>query len=283
MLEIKDLSFSYGKAAHLFEQLSFNVKPGHICGLLGKNGAGKTTLMQIVAGLRFAHEGSAQVLGFDAAKRQQAFLKNIYFITEEIHLPAIKAGQYTALYAPFYEHFDHKEHAHFCQKFDVPMNKVLTELSYGQRKKFAIAFALATRCPLLLLDEPTNGLDIPSKSQFRKLVAESLDETRSMIISTHQVHDVENMIDHVVILDHGEIALSASLEEIGRTLLIKTLNSEEAIKHALYSEQTVQGCRGIIINDSREESEIDFELLFNAVLENKGKIKKLFRSSHHAS
>lgn len=218
MLQIDKLFFQYENTATLFANLKLQLGVGNIYGLLGKNGAGKSTLLKIIAGLVFPREGSCQVLQHETRLRLPQLLQEIYFIPEEFYVPAVTVNAYVKLYAPFYPKFDAKILADALKEFDLVTNKKLTALSYGQKKKFLVAFGLATNCKLLLLDEPTNGLDIPSKSQFRKLLAGSLTEDKAIVIATHQVRDLENLIDTVIILDAGRIVAQQSVCESPQNL-----------------------------------------------------------------
>ncbi|MCK4608105.1 MAG: ABC transporter ATP-binding protein [Gammaproteobacteria bacterium] len=213
MIEIKELSFGYKAAPQLFVDLMLELTEGNIYGLLGKNGAGKTTLLKLIAGMLSPVQGGCQVMGYKPHLRHPLFLQDIYFIPEEFSVPPITVDLYVNLYAPFYAKFDYQAWNEALDEFCLPRDKKLHILSYGQKKKFLVAFALATNCKLLLLDEPTNGLDIPSKSQFRKLMARMLTEERSFIIATHQVRDLETLIDTVVILDEGRIIFNEPIYE----------------------------------------------------------------------
>jgi ABC-2 type transport system ATP-binding protein len=218
VIEIKNFSFSYKAEEPLFCELDLQVGAGSVYGLLGKNGAGKTTLLKIVAGLLFPHSGNCSVVGCKPKERLPHFLQEIYFIPEEFYVPPVTADVYVDLYAPFYKKFDQQAYKTAINEFALPTNKKLTTLSYGQKKKFLVVFALATNCKLLLLDEPTNGLDIPSKSQFRKLLASMLTEEKTFIIATHQVRDLETLIDTVVILDNGKIIFNQPIYESQQNL-----------------------------------------------------------------
>lgn len=213
MIEINNLYFKYKSAKELFTDLNLQLKAGSVYGLLGKNGAGKTTLLKLIAGMLFPESGICRVLGFTPQHRLPQFLQEIYFIPEEFYVPPITAKTYVNLYAPFYTNFDNKIFQDAMNEFDLPTNKELTTLSYGQKKKFLVVFGLAANCKLLLLDEPTNGLDIPSKSQFRKLLASTLTEDKAFIIATHQVRDLETLIDTVVILDDGRVIFNQPIYE----------------------------------------------------------------------
>ena len=276
MIELTNLSFAYKNKPPLFDRLSLQITEGNIYGLLGKNGAGKTTLLKIICGLLFQQKGGCSVLGLKPQNRSAEMLKEIYFIPEEFYTPALKINEYVQLFAPFYPNFDQGALENYIATFDLPTNERLTSLSYGQKKKFLIAFGLATNSRLLILDEPTNGLDIPSKSQFRKLLAAALDESRTIIISTHQVRDIGTLIDPIVILDNGKIIFNQTTEYISQKLSVKLQKTEPAEKDALYSEKTLGGY--VVINENRGEtdSNLDIELLFNAVINNQQRMGELF-------
>lgn len=277
MLAIKKLDFNYEGTTTLFAKLNLELKSGSIHGLLGKNGAGKTTLLKIMAGLIFPCSGDCTVMGSEPRLRLPSLLQDIYFIPEEFYVPNVTVAEYVRLYAPFYLKFDNKILQRALHEFDLPNDKKLPILSYGQKKKFLVAFGLATNCSLLLLDEPTNGLDIPSKSQFRKLVASLLTTDKTFIISTHQVRDLENLIDNVIILDDGEIIFQQSLAKITQKLLFGREQDAPAVKNIIYKEQ---GLNGYVVSKNIDgfESHADFEVLFNAVLANKEKIRAIFAS-----
>ncbi|MCX7124878.1 MAG: ABC transporter ATP-binding protein, partial [Gammaproteobacteria bacterium] len=226
MINIQNMSFGYDNLDALFKKINLNLKTNNVCGLLGKNGSGKTTLLKLIAGLLFPKIGRCMCDIYDVTKRLPTGLENIYFVPEEFYLPELSAKNYLKLYSPFYRNFDNALFERYTNEFDIDNNKVLTTLSYGQKKKFLISFALATNAKLILFDEPTNGLDIPSKSQFRKLIASSMSEEKLFIISTHQVHDVEKLVDRVVIIDNGEIILNESTIQIANKISFTQQSSE---------------------------------------------------------
>ncbi len=274
MIKIDNLNFSYSKHRILFKDISMQLSNGHIYGLLGKNGAGKSTLLKNLAGLVYAQSGKIDVLGFDPAKRQPALLQQICFIPEEFHLPAIKIDSYVRANAPFYPNFDHQYFADLLKEFDIPVGQKLIDMSYGQKKKVIISFGLATNAKLVIMDEPTNGLDIPSKAQFRKIMASALTEDRCIIISTHQVRDLDNLIDTVIMLDENKIALKASVDEIASKLCFKRM--KEVDETVIYAEPSLAGYHAVVANYHQEDSKLDMELLFNAVLAEKNKLKPIF-------
>ena len=276
MLQLSDLSFSYHKQEKLFNHLELSLQKGAIFGLLGKNGAGKTTLLKIIAGLIFPDTGSCQVMGHNPKNRRPDFLENSYFLPEDFCLPELTADEYTDFYAPFYRKFDAALFKTYLADFDLPHDKLLTTLSHGQKKKFLLSFGLATNCQLLILDEPTNGLDIPSKTQFKKLLASTITEDRLIIISTHQVHDVEHLVDTIAILDEGKIILNQPLINITKKLSFQLTQKDPNNDKTLYSEKRLGNTLSVQLNDSNEETSIDLEALFNAVLSNKTKIQHIF-------
>lgn len=275
-LEMNHLSFGYGKKEKVFNNLKLSLNAGGICGLLGANGAGKTTLLKIISGLVFPRAGSCQVLGQNPSLRHPSFLQDVFFLSEDQFVPALTAHDYVKFYGSFYPRFDVNYFHESLNEFGLPPAKLISNFSYGQKKKFLIAFGLATHSKLFILDEPTNGLDIPSKSQFRKLLASAINDEKLFIISTHQVHDVENLIDTVVVLDEGNILLQENLFEISKRLAFAQLPVEPDPDECFYYEKHLGGYASVIHNKMNQETHVDLELLFNAILTNKEKTKQLF-------
>lgn len=265
MIQVSSLNFAHRKQDPLFDMLSFHLKAGSITGLLGKNGAGKTTLLKLLAGLLIPKDGRIQVLEATPAKRQVSLLQNIFYVPEEFYLPSTTVANYIKANCAFYPNFDLEGIKRTLGAFGLSDQNHLGKLSYGQKKKFLISFALATNCKLLIMDEPTNGLDIPSKSIFRKVLAGSLKEGQLVLISTHQVKDIENLIDRIVVLDSGKIILDKDMIEISSKL---SFNSAISNDEALYSEEAIGGYR-VIKKQINGSSEVDLELLFNALTEGK--------------
>lgn len=277
MVQLTDLSFAYTKGKRaLFDHLDLGLTGGNIYGLLGKNGAGKTTLLKIICGLLFPRGGSSTVLGCDSRRRSPEFLRDLYFIPEQFHVPPVTVGAYRGYYAPFYPRFSNADFDAWLEEFGIKPTQRLSALSYGNKKKFLVAFGLATHCRLLILDEPTNGLDIPSKSRFRKLVAGALTEDRLFIVSTHQVRDTENLIDPIIILDDGRVVFHHTTQEIAARLSVRTVDDPSRVENALYSEKTLSGSRVVAPRTAGAESGIDLELLFNAVISDTGRMEALF-------
>jgi ABC-2 type transport system ATP-binding protein len=275
MINIKNLSFGYNKKKLLYKELDLTFETGNIYGLLGRNGAGKSTLLKNIIGLLFPTVGTISVNGYAPHKRLPSFLETIYFIPEEVYVPALSVKRYAELFSKFYSGFSSTQFFDYLQRLDVTTEKKLNTLSFGQQKKFIIAFALACNTKVLLLDEPTNGLDIPSKKRFRKLIASVMNDERTILVSTHQIRDLDNLIDHVIILDNGELLLSASLPEIEEKFCFKILDNEMPGTAILYEEDTLKGKAVVIENIHNEDSKINLEHLFNAVTENSAAVKAI--------
>jgi ABC-2 type transport system ATP-binding protein len=278
MIEICNMSFTYSKnKPDIFHELNLQMKGGHIYGLLGKNGAGKTTLLKLMTGLRFPQNGNCNVLGMESRKRQSAMMEDLYFLTEEIWLPDTNISGYLRMYAAFYPKFDQEIFERCLVEFEIDRHNNLKRMSFGQRKKVAIAFALATQCRILIMDEPTNGLDIPSKGQFRKMAAEVINDERCIVLSTHQVRDLESLIDSVIILENRQILLNKSTEDICQQLLFKTLFSLDNQPGLLYSEFTPKGYLAVFRNTEDMDSKLDLEVLFNFTTQNPALTNELFK------
>lgn len=274
MIEIKNLDFSYKKTP-VFNNINLSFPQGAIYGLLGENGVGKTTLLKIICGLQRPVSGTCTVDGLTSYDRLPEMLQRIVFLPDEVTLPDNATPQkYVDELSPFYPTFAQGTFLHLMQELEVEPDRKFREMSFGQQKKSLIAASLSLGTDYVLLDEPTNGLDIPSKAQFRSILSKIADEGKTIIISTHQVKDVENLIDPIVILSHNAVLLDASVQRITEKLFFEYGGAERP--DALYSELLPGGYMNVVANESGEESQLNIEALFNAVLRNKGKIKELF-------
>ena len=154
----------------------------------------------------------------------------------------------------------------------------MTDLSYGQKKKVILSFGLATNCKLLIMDEPTNGLDIPSKGQFRKILAGSITDDQTYIISTHQVKDLTHLIDAIIILENSEIVFHEHIGQIMEKLQFGVVQGMHAPDNVFYSERVPGGYVVVKENSDGVETEVEMEALFNAVTQNKTAIQELFKN-----
>lgn len=271
MIEVKNISFKYaGQKNLVFDDFSLTLKQDNIYGLLGKNGTGKSTLLYLISGLLRPKKGAVCFDSVETKLRKPETLSEIFIVPEEFDLPAMSLNQYVKINEPFYPRFN-REVLEACLKdFELSTNLKLNALSMGQKKKVYMAFALATNTKVLLMDEPTNGLDIPSKSQFRKVVAQYMTEDRTLIISTHQVHDVESLLDHILILSPQKLLLNASVAEIQEKYTFE-YRTPDQMQDVLYAEPSLQGNAVVAPRKADSpETQVNLELLFNAV--NEGKI-----------
>ena len=269
MVQLTDLSFGYNSRPPLFSGLHLSLAAGHIYGLLGKNGSGKTTLLKNMVGLRRPAAGRVTIHGEEVAKRHPDLLNRIFFLPEEPFIPDVTAKTFIAMNGGFYPLFDRSLLDAHLETFEVPTQRMLTKLSLGQQKKFMVAFALACRTELLVMDEPTNGLDIPAKVQFRKLLAAAFDEDRCIVLSTHQVRDLDNLIDSVIVLHDGAIKLHVSLDQLTEQVRFGKVSDPKAV---LYGEEAFDGTHAILPNPEGVSSKPDLELLFNAITGGSGSL-----------
>ena len=277
MITINNLDFSYKNVA-VFRNISLEFKEGCVYGLLGENGVGKTTLLKLMSGLQSPVSGTVSIDDFIPSERNPYFLQNIFYLPEEVITDDTTPEKFINKLGVFYPCYDHSYFLDLMKEMEVDVMRKFSALSYGQKKKALLACALSLRTDYLLLDEPTNGLDIPSKAKFRKVILEHSTDAAShvptIIISTHQVKDVENIIDPIVILDHDEVLLDATFEEISKKLYFEY--GAEKSDDALYSEMMPSGYINVLPNKFEMESQVNVEALFNAVRNNKKRIKEIF-------
>lgn len=275
MITLKNLNFAYKRSKPILNELNTELTPGHIYGLLGKNGEGKTTLLDILVGQLFPDSGTCTVLDKRPSLRETSFLQQIFLLPEELNLPDVTATEYKEMYAAFYPTFRENLWNTCVTEFEIETEDRLAKMSMGQKKKVAIAMALAIHPPILLMDEPTNALDIPSKAVFRKLVASCTEDNQIIIISTHQVRDLESLIDSVLILENHQLLLNKGLDKVSEKLFFRLVTHEEPV---LYSELTSAGLIGVGENKKHEHTDIYLELLFQAVTQNPGEIDRIFNN-----
>lgn len=279
MFSLNNLSFSYKKrGGDLFHDLSLELATGNIYGLLGKNGAGKSTLINLMTGLLTPKSGEVTLDGDNVRERLPKTMSDIYLIPEEFELPRLTLKQYVSINAPFYPNFSSDDLQRYLDIFEMggSMDVKLHSLSMGQKKKVFIAFAFATNTRVLIMDEPTNGLDIPSKSQFRKLVTAGMSEDKMMLISTHQVRDISEILDHVTIIDQSRVLLNASIAEVTKRLAFRPMQEGD---QPLFVQPSVMGALVVVPAQPDEETAVDLEMLFNATLQNPDAINQLFNAS----
>ncbi len=279
MLQVENISFSYRRGKkEVLSDFSLSLEKGRVYGLLGKNGAGKSTLLYLMSGLLTSKHGRVMYNDIDVRRRLPATLQDMFLVPEEFELPPISLVSYIELNSPFYPRFSKEDMVKYLHYFEMDLDADLKALSMGQKKKIFMSFALATNTSLLLMDEPTNGLDIPGKSQFRKFIASGMSDDKTIVISTHQVRDIDKVLDHVLIMDNSHVLLDQSITGICDKLLFVESDDRELAKTALYTLPSVQGNLLLLPNTENEESEINLELLFGATLATPDKIAELFHS-----
>ncbi|CCX60717.1 aBC transporter ATP-binding protein [Bacteroides sp. CAG:598] len=279
MLQVENISFSYGRRKpEVLSDFSFSLEKGRVYGLLGKNGVGKSTLLYLMCGLLTPKHGRVMYHGVDMRRRLPETLRDVFLVPEEFDLPAVSLVQFVELNSPFYPNFSKEDMMTYLHLFEMDWNIHLGGLSMGQKKKVFMSFALATHTSLLLMDEPTNGLDIMAKSQFRKFIASGMSDERTIVISTHQVRDIDNVLDHVVIMNNSRVLLDESIVRVTERLAFVESDSPALAEEALYKLPSVQGNSLLLPNREGVETKLNLELLFGAVLADPEKIKDLFHS-----
>ena len=275
MIRIENLTFKY-KKKEVFNDFSLSIDTGKVCGLLGKNGAGKSTLLYLVTGLLQPCKGAITYNDENVSKRLPSTLSDIFVVPEEFDLPNISLKKYVKINRPFYPKFNETQLEENLKHFELDTDINLGALSMGQKKKVFMSFALATNTSLLIMDEPTNGLDLPAKSQFKKFIASNMADERTIIISTHQVQDVEKLIEQVIILENNKVLLNASTTDICQKLYFVNGGSDVDTEQAFYVSPTLQGYNALLPNEDEKESVLNLETLFNGVLNNSKQIGNLF-------
>lgn len=271
MLQINDLTFSYRRHSQpVLEKFDMSLESGGIYGLLGPNGAGKSTLLYLIAGALKPDSGNVMFKEINTRRRLPMTLNDIFLVPEEFTLPAVSLDKFLKINAPLYPRFSFEDMKRNLSMFDLDTDLRLDALSMGQKKKVFMCFALSCNTSLLLMDEPTNGLDIPGKSSFRRFVAESMNDDRIFIISTHQVRDIELLLDHVIVMNNRRVLLNKKIVDILRQLRFIHGATPEQIKDAIYSMPTLGGMSVIMPPDGNEddETELDLEMLFDYALNN---------------
>ena len=267
MISVNNINFKYaGQKEQVFHDFSLQLNENNIYGLLGKNGTGKSTLLYLIAGLLRPSHGEVFIDGILSSARRPEILQELFIVPEEFDMPAMTLDQYVKIHKPFYPNFSQEVLENCLKDFEMPTAMKLQSLSMGQKKKVFMSFALASGTRLLLMDEPTNGLDIPSKMQFRRVVANNMTDDRTLIISTHQVHDVESLLDHILILSQSQLLLDASVGDICDRYSFEYRAPGTTDDDILYSEPSVQG-NAVIAHrqEGMTETPLNLELLFNAI------------------
>lgn len=262
MIDIHDITYSYGrKCRPVLDSFSLKLTEGGVYGLLGPNGAGKSTLLGNIAGTLLPQKGRVLIDGQDASKRRPDTLAEVFYVPEEFSLPAVRLDEYLRLQGRFYPRFSSEDMTRHMQTFGLDSDVRLDALSMGQKKKVYMCFAMACNTKVLLMDEPTNGLDIPGKSIFRRFVAGAMDDDRIFLISTHQVRDVEQLLDRIIIMDSHRVILRSTMMDVQRRL--KFIDGVISPDGALFAQPGIGGSSVVVPNSDGDDTEVNLELLFN--------------------
>ncbi len=278
MIQIDNLAFSYGPV-EVLRNISMRLEPGRIYGLLGENGVGKTTLLTLLSGLKKCGTGSIDIDGRIPYRREPGLLADLYYLPDEVAPENDRAGNWAKGKGRFWPRFTIGRFNEIMAIFENDPSMKMNTMSSGQLKKTYISFALACGTRYLFLDEPTNALDIPSKAQFRTAILKFTPEDSTIVISTHQVRDLEDIIDPIIILDRQDVLLNATVEEISRKLYFDYSNTLNPA--SLYSEQLPGGFIQVYPNTDGRDCKVNVEALFNTVHKNKELIKGLFSNGQN--
>lgn len=280
MIHIKQLKFEYGHHS-VYNDFALSIDQPGVYGLFGRNGSGKSTLLKIIAGLLFPHGGSVSVNQFVPAAREPDFLTSVYIVPEEFHLPNISLSKLVQTQAVFYPHFSRVHFDEYVAIFDISLDSNFESMSLGQKKKAVIAFALATHTPILLMDEPTNGLDILGRAQFKTILARPEHAARITIISTHQAHDLESLMSHVLFVDEGKLALASDMQTLQKFLSMGITEHIGDVPQLIYQESLGAQTAYVAANTSGQAVPIQLELLYKALsLHKEGVLNALHAHSH---
>lgn len=276
MIKITNLDFHYQRKRQVYKDLNLSIEEGTVCALLGLNGAGKTTLLNLIAGFLIPQEGMCEVFGFQSTKRKPEMLQEIFLVGDTSEFPNKTVKEFCGLYADFYPRFDQGFFNHCITEFGLTTDSSLKRMSFGEKRKVMLSFALATKCRLLMFDEPTNGLDIPSKATFRKLVASTLDEKQTIIMATHQVRDLANLMDRIIIEQGGKILMNEPIDRISEKLVFGLAPDQITNGDLLFKSDGFNQNETVSVNRSNHQGLVDIELLFNAAIAQPKELSQIF-------
>jgi ABC-2 type transport system ATP-binding protein len=258
VIEARGLEKSY-RTKHALEDVSFSVEPGRIVGLIGPNGAGKTTALKAILGLT-SFEGELRVLGLDPRSRRDELMRDVSFIADVAVLPGwLRVDQALELVAGVHTGFDRARAMQFLRRTDIRMRSRVRELSKGMVTQLHLALILAIDARLLVLDEPTLGLDLLYRRQFYDaLLNDYFDKERTILVTTHQVEEVEHLFTDVIFINHGRVVLDSSVEGLAERYVQLTVapdNAARARELQPFYEREVFG-RAVMVFEGREAAEL---------------------------
>jgi ABC-2 type transport system ATP-binding protein len=244
LIEAKSLSKKYGSHQAL-KSVDFKVERGRIVGLVGPNGAGKTTILKAILGLT-SYQGELKVLGMDPARQRHEIMQKVSFIADVAVLPRwIKVANAIEFVAQTHPNFNIERANKFLSKTKIPMTAKVKQLSKGMVAQLHLALVMSIDAELLVLDEPTLGLDILYRKEFyNQLLAEFFDEGRSILVTTHQIEEIENLLTDILFVKDGQIVLDATMEDIAEKyfeVMVSKENAEQALALKPVMERDIFG------------------------------------------
>lgn len=279
MLKVDNITFSYGRRKEpVLKDFSLEISEGGVYGLLGSNGAGKTTLLYLISGLLTPEAGKVTLDGINTRLRRPETVSEIFIVPEEFDFPSMTLQKFVELNSIFYPNFSYGEMMDNLALFELTPDVNVNKLSMGQKKKVALSFAMATNTKVLILDEPTNGLDIPGKSAFRRFISRGVSDDRIFIISTHQVRDVAQLLDHILIVDNRKVLFNRSVTDIQKRLKFVETLDRRLIDSALYASNSLGGSALILPNLDGNDTEINLELLFEFAHDDAETLNSVFKN-----
>lgn len=246
LIKARGLTKHYGPLAAL-DGVDFDIEQGQIVGLIGPNGAGKTTALKAVLGLT-PFEGELEVLGLDPRKKRNELMEQVCFIADVAVLPRwLKVADALDFMAGVHPRFNRAKAETFLARTEVKQDRRVKQLSKGMVTQLHLALVMAIDARLLILDEPTLGLDIIYRKAFyASLLEEYFDAERTILVTTHQVEEVEKILTHLMFIQHGKLALNDSMENVGENyveVLVAPDHAEAARGLGPLAEREVFGKR----------------------------------------
>lgn len=276
MIKIDNLIFGYDRRSVAVDDACASLGEG-IWLLLGENGAGKTTLLRLLCGLLKPSEGYIEFDGDNPAGHRPSVMRRLFFVPDSLEVPAPTINALAKIDAAFYPNFSPERLHDNLAAFSLTGDERIAECSLGTRHKLFAAYAFSLGVDLLLLDEPTNGLDIQSKKVLRHIMASCVDENQTVIISTHNIEDVRDLCDSLMVMRKGKIILAKPVEEI--EMILRFVQGPDSAPGALYSERRGPAVISVTANGSGTPSQIDYAALYSMLMTDDESILKLLHDN----
>lgn len=256
-ITIKHLELGYRSGHSVISDLTTTFSRGRIYGLLGLNGSGKTTLFKALTGLIKPINGEINSLGYDPFKKEKEYLRQMIYVPINTKFPDMTIDSFVKTYGGLWPNFSKSEFEDLIERFQIDLTRKLNSMSTGEQKKCMVAFALSANTPLLMLDEPMTGLDIISRKMLLEAIVMNQKPDQTLIISSNQVEEFENIYTDILILYGGKLLLNTSIDDITKKF---AFHSQGIYPNTLFEE----GLRSISLNRGNEYTDIDLPILFYA-------------------